>query len=127
MRGNSSDIKIKIAVYIIALLLISSPISTAQNKSISEDRFVSIGGIEQWITIKGDDRTNPVIVFVHGGPGSTMSQYDDAIYGEWEKHFILVNWDQRGAGRTYGRNVPTEITEEYWIENPLTVSRMARD
>ncbi len=101
--------------------------TNAQTTSIYEEKFVSIGGIEQWITIKGEDRSKPVILFLHGGPGSTMSQYEDAIYGYWEKEFILVQWDQRGAGRTFGRTAPTELSEDYLIENPLTVEQMTDD
>ncbi len=111
---------------ILITLLITS-FTIAQGKSINENKFVSIGGIEQWITIKGDDISKPIILFIHGGPGSTMSQYDNAMYSAWENNFVLVNWDQRGAGRTYGRNVPLNITEEYWIENPLTVKQMTND
>lgn len=117
----------KIQYSTILFLFFSTAFSFAQNKSILENKYVVIGGIEQWITIKGKDISKPVILFIHGGPGSTMSQYDDAIYGEWEKDFILVNWDQRGAGRTYGRNVPEEVNEDYFIENPLTVEQMTND
>ncbi|GAB3831290.1 alpha/beta hydrolase [Pontibacter rugosus] len=56
-----------------------------------------------------------------------MSQYDDAIYGYWKKDFVLVYWDQRGAGRTFGKNAPETVTEDYWIENPLTVEQMTAD
>lgn len=65
-----------------------------------------LGGIEQWVTIKGGSCANPVILFLDGGPGNTLSPYADSIYGSWEKDFTLVQWDQRGAGRTYGRNAP---------------------
>ncbi|NMH89276.1 alpha/beta fold hydrolase [Flavivirga algicola] len=109
------------------LLFLIATFSVAQNKSIKEEKFVSIGGIEQWITIKGEDRTKPIVLFIHGGPGSAMSQYDNAIYGKWEKDFILVHWDQRGAGRTYGRNAPAQLNEAYLIENPLTVEQMTKD
>ena len=30
---------------------------------------VRIGGTEQWISIRGVDRRNPVLVVIHGGPG----------------------------------------------------------
>jgi predicted alpha/beta-fold hydrolase len=73
----------------------------AQTKSINEEKFISIGGIEQWVTIKGSDITKPVILFLHGGPGSVISPYSDAVYGEWEKEFVLVNWDQRGARKDF--------------------------
>ncbi len=101
--------------------------TTAQTTPINEEKFVAIGGIEQWVTIHGNDSPKPVLLFLHGGPGSTMSQYDDAIYGDWKKDFILVQWDQRGAGRTFGKNVPDDYDENYWIENPLTVAQMTDD
>lgn len=113
--------------YIILLLLLSTTVSIAQNTPINESKFISIGGIEQWITIQGKDQSKPVVLFIHGGPGSTMSQYDNTMYGEWKNDFVLVNWDQRGAGRTYGRNVPATVDEAYWIENPLTVKQMTKD
>ncbi len=97
------------------------------NNKIDEEKYVSIGGIEQWITIKGDDMSKPVILFLHGGPGSTMSPYENSIYSKWEKDFVLVQWDQRGAGRTFGHNRPEKVDENYWIENPLTVEKMTAD
>lgn len=98
-----------------------------QPRAVNEGRYVSVGGISQWITVKGSDVTKPIILFLHGGPGSVMSPYGGAIYRDWEKDFVLVNWDQRGAGRTFGRNAPADVDEDYWIENPLTVEQMTED
>lgn len=70
---------------------------------IVEERFVKIGGIYQWITIRGEDRQNPVLFFVHGGPGSTYSIFTPLLRS-WEKYFTLVQWDQRGAGKTFRQN-----------------------
>tara|TARA_R110002020_G_scaffold283271_2_gene499016 strand:+ start:162 stop:1214 length:1053 start_codon:yes stop_codon:yes gene_type:complete len=114
--------------YLISYFLYLFSFSTnAQGTSISEEKFISIGGIEQWITIKGEDRSKPVILFLHGGPGSTMSQYQDTVYGYWKEDFILVQWDQRGAGRTFGPTAPLELSEDYLIKNPLTVEQMTND
>lgn len=101
--------------------------SNAQNASIDEKRYIKVEGIEQWITIKGEDRSNPVLFLLHGGPGSPGSPFSEAIFKDWEKDFILVNWDQRGAGRTFGHNAPEEVDENYWIQNPLTVEQMTAD
>ncbi|NEM98346.1 alpha/beta hydrolase [Pontibacter burrus] len=117
----------KHTLLLIFLLSIVSGQLFAQAKPINEESFITIGGIEQWVTISSEDRSKPVILFLHGGPGSTMSPYDDAIYGHWKKEFVPVYWDQRGAGRTFGRNAPEEVTEDYWIENPLTVEQMTAD
>lgn len=99
---------------------------TISKNRISEENFVSINGIQQWITIKGDS-SKPVILFLHGGPGSPISPYADNLYKDWEKDFIIVQWDQRGAGRTYGINAPEELTPEYLKANLLTIDQMASD
>lgn len=108
-------------------LTLTISFSVAQEISIEENKYVRIGDIEQWITIKGENRSNPVLLLLHGGPGSPSSPFSEAIFGDWEKDFILVNWDQRGAGRTFGRNTPEKVDEDYWIENPLTIEQMTAD
>jgi pimeloyl-ACP methyl ester carboxylesterase len=70
--------------------------------AIDESGFVSIGGIEQWIAIRGRGADNPVIVFVHGGPGDAQSPFL-AEFAPWEENFTVLTWDQRGSGKTYGR------------------------
>lgn len=92
----------------------------AEKTLIREEGFVQIGGIPQWITVKGNDCSNPVVLLVHGGPGNPMSPYADTMYAGWEKDVTLVQWDQRGAGMTYGKNRPTEDT-------PLTFEQIRDD
>lgn len=70
---------------------------------IDESGFVQIGGIEQWIAIQGQDRANPVILYLHGGPGEAQSPFLDQ-FKPWTRDFTVVNWDQRGAGKTYEKN-----------------------
>ena len=90
---------------------------TAPN-GIDEKSFIRIGGIEQWVTIRGEDKNNPVILILHGGPGSALSTFVPVFRG-WEKYFTVVQWDQRGAGRTFGRNGEAE--------GPMTLDRLTRD
>ena len=71
---------------------------------IDEANYVKIGGLEQWITIRGEDRKNPVLLFIHGGPGDATNPWGYAGFRNWLKYFTVVQWDQRGAGRTFGRN-----------------------
>jgi pimeloyl-ACP methyl ester carboxylesterase len=70
---------------------------------IQEMRFVRLGGIQQWITIRGTNRANPVLLIVHGGPGDAQSSLR-STYAVYEKDFTIVQWDQRGAGKTYAQN-----------------------
>jgi pimeloyl-ACP methyl ester carboxylesterase len=70
---------------------------------VEETMFVSLGGVDQWVQIRGDDRKNPVLLFVHGGPGSPVSPVS-SLLRTWEKYFTVVMWDQRDAGKTFVRN-----------------------
>ena len=102
-----------LAILPISGVLAQTPIKnicTSPTQSLNEKGFVQIGGIPQWVTIKGDKCSNPVILLVHGGPGNPMSLFSDVIYGGWEKDYTIVQWDQRGAGMTYGKNRPSEDT-----------------
>lgn len=92
----------------------------ANAKPIHEEMFVPIGGIEQWITITGSDDANPVVLFLHGGPGDAGSPGADSLFAGWDKDFTLVQWDQRGAGRTYGKSGPS-------VEPTMTIQRMTDD
>lgn len=75
----------------------------AGNRGVDETSFVRIGGIDQWIAIQGRDVANPVLVFLHGGPGEAQSPYLKDFL-PWEQDFTVVNWDPRGSGKTYGCN-----------------------
>jgi pimeloyl-ACP methyl ester carboxylesterase len=81
---------------------------------------VPIGGIEQWITVHGSDDANPAVLVLHGGPGDALSPYADSLFKGWDKDFTLAEWDQRGAGRTYGKSGPS-------IEPTMTMERMTQD
>jgi pimeloyl-ACP methyl ester carboxylesterase len=94
---------------------------------IAERGFVQIGGIKQWVTIRGTDRRNPVILILHGGPGDAYSQLA-YFFRNWESTFTVVQWDQRGAGRTYelyGGATP-DMTLDRLIEDGAEVSNYAR-
>lgn len=71
---------------------------------IDRGMYVQIGGLRQWLQIRGEDRNNPVLLFVHGGPALSMIPFTYRSMRPWEKYFTIVSWDQRGAGRTYMLN-----------------------
>src|SRR5215471_17993189 len=87
---------------------------------VDERGFVEIGGIQQWITVRGEDRANPVLLILHGGPGAALSAVSFALFPGLERHFTVAHWDQRGAGRTFGRNGRHGSGD-------VTITRMTRD
>jgi len=82
---------------------------------IDEEAFLRIGGVDQWVTIRGRDRANPVIVIVGGNGGPTGSSMTPFVrtFLPWERDYTLVQWDHRGAGKTFahnGKQVGPELT-----------------
>ncbi|KAA6462904.1 alpha/beta hydrolase [Acidobacteria bacterium AB60] len=88
-------------------------------RGVVEEGFARIGGIDQWIGIRGEDRENPVLLVLHGGPGSSYTMFAPHMR-RWEEHFTIVQWDQRGGGRTYRRNRAAGC-------RPLSLEQLARD
>lgn len=70
---------------------------------IVEELFIRVGGIDQWIQIRGEDRRNPVLLVLHGGPGWPNATFTLPLR-PWEKYFTIVQWDHRGTGKTLGQN-----------------------
>ena len=88
---------------------------------INEQGLVPIGGIPQWISVRGRHQSNPLLLFVHGGPGFTVSPVSHFYMRDWEEHFTVVQWDQRGAGKTYAASDPERI------KGTLSIERMVAD
>src|SRR5437016_3824694 len=105
-------------------LLLTQPALAAT--PIDEQGFVSIGGIDQWIAIQGSDIRNPVILFLHGGPGEAQSPFLKD-FEPWLKDFTVVNWDQRGADKTYEKNGASmpRFNLDRLIEDTVAVSEYA--
>lgn len=70
---------------------------------------VRIGGIDQAVSIRGNDRRNPVLLMLHGGPGWVAMPTSWYFQRGWEEYFTVVQWDQRGAGKTYVANDPAAV------------------
>ncbi|MFE0462679.1 alpha/beta fold hydrolase [Kitasatospora sp. NPDC058965] len=69
-------------------------------RGIDESGFVRIGGLDQWVSIRGESLDNPVLLEIHGGPGASNLVFVPRTRA-WERHFTVVRWDMRGAGRTF--------------------------
>jgi len=107
-------------VNILKLLRATIQIAPTPPAGINESFFVTVGGIDQWITIRGQNRTNPVLLFLHGGPGEATNPWAYNIFTPWEKFFTVVQWDQRGAGKTLGKSGPS-------IASTITIEHMTQD
>ncbi len=91
--------------------------------SIAALEKVELGGMEQWILIRGENEDNPVLLWLHGGPGAAQMPTARHFNGNLESEFIVVHWDQRGAGKS---NPPcfdeTTMTVNQYIEDTIELT-----
>ena len=108
----------RILITILALIPLFVVAQSADG--IHTKEAIEIGGIKQWISIDAADGTHknhPVLLFLHGGPGNSAMGYADKFTGELQKHFIVVNWDQRESGKTAELNSTDKPLSVELLEN----------
>ncbi len=88
---------------------------------------VALGGANQWILIRGRDRTKPVLLFLHGGPGSALfpRARDLGVGLNLEKHAVMVYWEQRGTGKSYYSSIPVgSMTIEQLVNDTVELTQL---
>ena len=75
-----------------------------------------LGGARQVVNVRGADRGNPILIYIHGGPGAVEMPFGWAFQRPWEDFFTVVQWDQRGAGRSYSLNDPKTLATTLTID-----------
>lgn len=84
--------------------------------SIAEIRYLTLGGVDQWVMIRGESVANPPLLLLHGGPGWSETGFFRHCNAPLERAFTVVYWDQRGAGKSYDRAIPREsMTVERFV------------
>jgi pimeloyl-ACP methyl ester carboxylesterase len=91
----------------------------AVRDGIDADGFVRIGGIDQWISVRGRHKSSPILLFLHGGPGFTSIPTSYYFMSGWDEYFTVVQWDQRGTGKTFGANAADAVAPTMRVERML--------
>jgi pimeloyl-ACP methyl ester carboxylesterase len=128
MRLHVSSIGFVFIVLLISFLTLTLPVEGNDQKGIDALEEVTLGGAKQWILIRGEDITNPILLFLHGGPGFCEMPHTHIDSARLEKHFVVVNWDQRGAGKSYDPNIPKETMNiEQFLSDAHELIQMLRE
>ena len=120
-------ILVSLIILIFSFLYIISPGSPTEFKdkqgniiknSVAEMRYVKIGGIDQFILIRGKSKDNPLLLILHGGPGTPETPMFRKYNSELEEYFTIVYWEQRGAGKSYNKSIPdSSMTLDQFIND----------
>ncbi|WP_461067332.1 alpha/beta fold hydrolase [Spirosoma horti] len=98
------------------------PIRTSDGKrlpnSIAEVRRLKINGTKQFLTIRGADRTKPILLWLHGGPGGVAMPLYMHHSAALEEQFVVIYWDQRGSGKSYSSHIsPASMTLDQFVND----------
>jgi pimeloyl-ACP methyl ester carboxylesterase len=83
--------------------------------SIAVMEKVKLGGAEEWMTIRGKDSGNPVLLFLAGGPGGTQLVTERRALAGLEDRFVVVNWEQPGSGKSFDAVDRSKLTPDRYI------------
>lgn len=88
------------------------------NNSVAKIIKTELGGLDQYILIRGKDTNNPILLFLHGGPGYPQISFARKYQQKLEENFIVVNWDQWGSGKSYSLSIPREsMNKDQFIQD----------
>src|SRR4051794_17612132 len=94
------------------------PHGEVMSGSIAEIAYRRLGGLNQWVMIRGESVANPPLILLHGGPGLSETGLFRHFNAPLEKRFTVVYWDQRGAGKSFDRDIPrSSLTVEQFISD----------
>ncbi|MDQ0363030.1 alpha/beta hydrolase [Breznakia pachnodae] len=98
--------------------------------SISEKVWIEVNGIKQGMFIRGENKDNPIVLYLHGGPGTPMLQFVTYLENDerLEKDFTVCYWDQRGSGMTYSKTTdPSTMTVDQMVEDTKVVTEYLKE
>jgi pimeloyl-ACP methyl ester carboxylesterase len=103
-------------------LTAATPKITKEN-SIAELREFRLNGRKEWISLRGENRDKPLLLFLAGGPGGSQLAATRYELAELEKNFVVVNWEQPGAGKSYSAIAKKQLTPEIYVKDGTALVR----
>lgn len=120
-----------LAIWFSQLFAYTPPIADANGQplpnSIAVLEKIKINDSEQWVSIRGHDTNKPVLLFLAGGPGGSQLVTARRTLGDLEKYFVVVNWEQPGAGKSFDAVPRATLTPERYIQDGRALAMYLRE
>lgn len=100
--------------------------NTAKSSCIVDLSEYLINGVDQWVLARGNSIDNPILLYLHGGP-CAAEMFNRAAQSPLEEYYIVVNWDQRGAGKSYSKNIPlSSMNVDQFVSDAIELINILR-
>ncbi|HEY4554662.1 MAG TPA: alpha/beta hydrolase, partial [Bacillaceae bacterium] len=94
---------------------------------INSLEIVHLNESKQWVYIRSKSEGNPLLLFLHGGPGAAQIYCTRKYFQELENHFIVVDWDQRGSGKSYDKKIASDnLSIGQYVEDVKALAEMLK-
>ena len=108
------------ALLLLVRAVVRKVLKAAPKGGISKELYVDINGTKQWVSIYGKNKDNPVLLYLHGGPGASTSTYDYVFTRKWADIYTVVTWDQRNCGKSWSpEQFDKTLTHDMMMEDGL--------
>ena len=125
-RGTKILLGLLILVLVYSFKSFTVPI--LESGSVAKLTRIEVNGDQQYLLIRGRSRENPVLLFVHGGPGMPAMFLAHSFQRELERDFVVVHWDQRAAGKSFRTGIdPSSISTSQFLDDLFVVVDRLRD
>jgi len=115
-------------IFLLMLLFISFCAGSSEQKNkIEIFEPIDVNGTKQWILVRGNDESKPVLLYLHGGPGQSLVPFAYKATEKLINDFIVVYWDQRGAGLSFDKKIPEKtMTIDQFVKDTKTVTEFLK-
>lgn len=103
-----------------------TPAIAGSPQTVAALERIALNGAQQWILVRGRQAQNPVVLFLHGGPGMPLMYLAHDFQRGMENDFVCVHWDRRGAGKSYAAGLGADLTVRQTLEDTLELTRRLR-
>ena len=116
--GRGGQILLGLALLILVYAFKAFTVPILEKGSVATLQGIAVNGDRQYLLTRGRNRENPVLLFVHGGPGMPAMFLAHSFQRELERDFVMVHWDQRAAGKSFATGTdPSTISTSQYLDD----------